>query len=422
MGLSGVQRIAKFIKYLPQYGWKPTVLTVQPRGYYAFDPSLLAEAEQGGAEIVRTNPLDATRLFRKQKVVKMPSEGMRKFMQLIGDTFLIPDTKIGWKRRAVKVGSGLLRSKHFDLIFATAPPQTDFLVGHALKKRFRVPLVLEYRDAWLEYPFKFYPTPLHRWAHYRLEKRVVKDSDRVIVTHRRIKEDLLRRYRFLGYHDVPIISQGYDPEDFGGHSTAKKRGTQRMRITHAGTFYGGRAPTTLIKTLHALFQQSPSLRGRIELCFVGNVRDEDRALVKKLGLQNEVVFTGYVEHRECTRLLQDSDVLWFVNDNDRSSPGKLYEYFGARKPILASVVDGYTKQLIEESQAAWIVPLRDAEAHRRVLAEMLSAFEKKKLKQVPQHFADRFNRAFLTGELVKQFESLMDIDRNAFRRMEVSGR
>ena len=398
------------------------MLTVQPRGYYAFDPTLLSEVEQAGASIVRTNALDPSRLFRGQKVVRMPSEGIRKLVQLLGDTFLIPDTKIGWKGKAVRTGSRLLRTKPFDLIFATAPPQTDLLIGHTLKKRFNVPLVLEYRDAWLEYPFKFYPTPLHRWTHYRLERRVVKDSDRVIVTHRRIKEDLLRRYRFLTYHDVPIISQGYDPEDFQGHSTGKRRAGQRMRITHSGTFYGGRSPTIMLKALHDIFHQTPSLRGRIEFCCIGNVRDEDRNLVRKLGLQNDVVFTGYLEHRECTKLLEESDVLWFVNDNDRSSPGKLYEYFGARKPIFASVVDGYTRQLIEESQSAWIVPLRDLEAHRRTLVEIFKAFEQKKLKEIPVHFADRFNRVFLTGELVKQFESLMDIDRNAFRRMEASER
>ena len=32
MGLSGVQRTAKFVKYLPKYGWKPTVLTVGKTG------------------------------------------------------------------------------------------------------------------------------------------------------------------------------------------------------------------------------------------------------------------------------------------------------------------------------------------------------------------------------------------------------
>ncbi|MEK6756962.1 MAG: glycosyl transferase family 1, partial [Bacteroidota bacterium] len=174
MGLSGVQRTAKFVKYLPKYGWKPTVLTVSPTGYYALDPSLLAEVEQAGTEIVRASSLDPNRLFKRQKIVKMPSEGMRKLFQFVGDTFFIPDTKIGWKLTAIRAACGLLQREQFDLIYATAPPQTDFLIGEALKKKFKLPLVLDYRDAWLDYPFKYYPSPLHRYLHYRMEKRVVK--------------------------------------------------------------------------------------------------------------------------------------------------------------------------------------------------------------------------------------------------------
>ena len=54
MGLSGVQRITKFVKYLPDFGWKPTVLTVEPGGYFAFDPELEKEVQSSDIRIVRT--------------------------------------------------------------------------------------------------------------------------------------------------------------------------------------------------------------------------------------------------------------------------------------------------------------------------------------------------------------------------------
>ncbi|MBT4602621.1 MAG: glycosyl transferase family 1, partial [Bacteroidetes Order II. Incertae sedis bacterium] len=59
MGLSGVQRIAKMAKYLPEAGYRVTVLTVEPGSYFAFDDSLLAELESvEGIHIVRTRSLD----------------------------------------------------------------------------------------------------------------------------------------------------------------------------------------------------------------------------------------------------------------------------------------------------------------------------------------------------------------------------
>ncbi len=418
LGLSGVQRTAKFAKYLPKYGWKPTVLTVAQTGYYALDPSLLQEVEQAGTEVVRASSIDPNRLFRNQKIVRMPSERVRKVLQYAGDTFFFPDTKIGWKSKALRAAIGLMQREKFDLIFATAPPQTDFLIGEALKKKFKVPLVLDYRDAWLEYPFKYYPTPVHRYIHYRMEKQVVKAADKIIVTIRRVKESLLKHYLGLDYHDVVIIPQGYDPDDFNVDPPLKAPPRRKMRMTHAGTFYAGRNPSVLLHALHNIFKEVPQLRGRIELNFIGNIRDEDRLTVNKLGLQNDVVFLGYLEHKECTRRLIDSDVLWLVLDNEFQSPGKLYEYIGARKTVLGSLANGSLKQLILETQAGLCVPLNDIEAHERALKDLFALFERNQLKQIDAEFAEKYDRLVLTGELARQFESLMDIDKNALMKRE----
>jgi len=413
MGLSGVQRTAKFVKYLPKYGWKPTVLTVTPTGYFAADQTLLEEVESAGTEIVRASSLDPNRLFKKQGIIKMPSERVRKVLQFAGDSVFFPDTKIGWRSTAVKAASELLSREHFDVIFATAPPQTDFLIGEALKKKFALPLVLDYRDAWLDYPFKYYPTPAHRYQHYRLEKRVLKAADRIITTVRRVKESILSHYLGLDYHDVVIIPQGYDPADFEFVNVPKASPRRKMRITHAGTFYADRNPSVLLHALHNVFQDTPQMRGRVEVGFVGNTREEDQFLVSKLGLQHDVTFHGYLPHQECTKRLIDSDILWLVLDNDYQSPGKLYEYFGARKPILGSVIEGYTKQLVLECGAGVCVPLKDAKAHEDALRKLFAQYEKNQLKQIPEEFASRYNRLVLTGELARQFESLMDLDKNA---------
>ncbi len=414
MGLSGVQRTMKFAKFLLKYGWKPTVLTVEPTGYYAFDETLLKEVEEAGVKIVRTPSYDINRLFKKRGIIKMPSERLRKILQFFGDLLFIPDTKIGWKSTAVTTASELLKQERFDLIFATAPPQTDFLVGAALKRKFDIPLVVDYRDAWLDYPFKYFPTPLHRFWHRHLEKGVLKAADRVIVTHRRVKESILRHYPFVGYNEVSIISQGFDPEDFPVTISEKRTRPIRMKIAHAGTFYARRNPGVFLQALANLIQANPKLRGRIEVNFIGNVREEDRHLMKRLDLQNVVNFLGYLPHKECVRNLVESDLLWFVIDNDYQTPGKLYEYFGAHKAMIASLVEGYTKQLINESGAVMCVPLKDVAAHERALFEQFKRFEQKKLERVPDAFASKFNRLVLTGELAKQFESLMDYDRAGF--------
>jgi glycosyltransferase involved in cell wall biosynthesis len=419
MGLSGVQRTTKFAKYLTRYGWKPTVLTVTPTGYYAFDETLLAEVEHAGVEILRTDSLDANRMFAANKPVKMPSERLRRLLQFGGDLFLIPDSKIGWKSRAVRAAMELLRRESFDVLFATAPPQTDLLIGQELKAKTGIPLVVDYRDAWLDYPFKYFPTPIHRQWHKILERRVLKAADRVIVTHRRVKESLLRRYPSLTYHDVTILSQGYDSEDFAGPNVRRHTPPGRMRITHSGTFYADRNPSVIVEALAKIIKEQPHLRGRIELNLVGTIRDEDRQLIQRLNMQDTVTFQGYLQHGESVRHLLASDVLWFVIDNDYQTPGKLYEYFGARKPILASVVDGYTQQLIRDCGGAVCVPLKDRAAHESAILDLFSRFEMKRMPKIHEGFPERFDRFVLTAELARQFESLIDYDRRPSIHNEV---
>jgi glycosyltransferase involved in cell wall biosynthesis len=378
----------------------------------------LKEAEEAGVKIVRTLSYDMNRILKKRGVIKMPPEWMRKVLQFIGDLFFIPDTKIGWKSTAIKAASDLIDSEHFDVLFATAPPQTDFLIGAALKRKYEIPLVVDYRDAWIEYPFKYFPTPLHRIWHAHLEKQVLKVADRVIVTHRRVKESILRRNKTLDYNEVIILSQGFDAEDFPTSNTEKQSNPVKMKIAHAGTFYAERNPVVMLHALANVLQTNPKIRGRIEVHFAGNVREEDRQLVKKLNLQNAVFFLGYLPHKECIQCLVESDVLWFVIDNDYQTPGKLYEYFGSRKPIIASLIDGYTKQVIEECGAAICVPLKDEKAHELAILDQFKRFEQKKLERIQESFSAKFNRLTLTAELAKQFELLMDYDRAGFVRMK----
>jgi glycosyltransferase involved in cell wall biosynthesis len=405
MGLSGVQRTLKFVKYLPQFGWQPTVLTVTPTGYFAQDFTLLEEINPLHIDVMRVGSLDPNRLFRKKGVVKMPSEGWRKILTYLSDWFFIPDNKIGWKRKVLKYAESLFRERKFDIIFATAPPFTDFLIGAELSKKYHVPLVIDYRDAWHEYPLKYYPTPLHKWRNYVLEKRVLHAASRIITTNRRVKEMILQRFKNLRYNDVSIIPQGYDPKDFCPPRPGVA--TPKFRITHAGVFYGDRTPKYFLQALQRIVSD-PAIKGNIEACFVGNLHDEHLELIKEMRLEEYVNTTGYLDHQHCVEYLQASDVLWLMLNNDSQSPGKLYEYFGARKPVLACVNDGFLKQTVEETGAGIVVEPDDVEGIANALAGYYRQFKSKSLPRPDEEVVKRYDRVELTDELSKMFGFLAE--------------
>ena len=62
-GGGGVQRIAKFCKYLPEFGWEPVVLTVAGGNYAVTDESLLDEVA-GVEKVYRAPTLEPHAVFR----------------------------------------------------------------------------------------------------------------------------------------------------------------------------------------------------------------------------------------------------------------------------------------------------------------------------------------------------------------------
>lgn len=407
MGLSGVQRTLKFVKYLPQFGWQPTVLTVTPTGYFAQDYTLLDEIHGEHVAIERVGSLDPNRLFRKQGVVKMPSEGWRKALTFASDTLFVPDNKIGWRKKAVDAATKLFEKRPFDLIFATAPPFTDFLIGRDLSIKFKKPLIVDYRDPWIEYPYKYYPTPLHRWRNQQLEKSVVHTASRIITTNRRVKEFILQRYHFLDYHDVTILPQGFDPADFETSALPKRLGG-RTRFTHAGVFYADRTPLPFLRAMRKVFDEHPSLKQKIEVCFIGNFQDQYKKMIHSLGLEENVILTGYLNHGDCIREVMGSDILWIMLNNDVQSPGKLYEYFGARKPILACVPEGFIRQTLKEVGGNLIIDPMDVDGIANAIIDLHSQHLRNALPAPNEEVVEKYNRISLTNDLSRIFGFLVD--------------
>ncbi|MFA6542030.1 MAG: glycosyltransferase family 4 protein [Bacteroidota bacterium] len=411
LGLSGVQRTLKFVKYLEQFGWQPTVLTIGNVAYFAKDESLLKELDGLNIEIIRTDSLDPNTVLRKRNkdnVVRLPKERTQKLYRMLTDLFFIPDNKIGWKRHALKAAGTLLEKKKFDVIFATSPPQTAFIIGRKLKEKYKIPLVIDYRDAWVDYPFKWYPTPLHKYLNIRKERKVLRAADSILTASRRVKEFILRRYKFLSYNDVQLLPQGFDPADM----VVEERGllpiTEKMRITYSGTFYEDRTPLYFFEALSLVFKNHPKMRGRIEACFVGAFRTEHINLVNKLQLQDSVNILGYLEHKETVKYLLASDVLWVMMQDDLSSPGKIFEYIGTGKKILGCVPEGNIRHLIQEANGISAEP-KNVRQIADAIAALYHQYEQKELRGARSEIIDKYNRVHLTGELAKVFTAHLEV-------------
>ena len=413
LGLSGVQRTFKFVKYLSQFNWEPTVLTIAPGGYFAKDYGMLKEIEDQDIKIVRVeSKMEPSQIFNKKDVMEMPRESIRKLLNKASQTIFIPDNKIGWKKRATALGLELMQKEHFDVLYSTAPPYTDFLVGAEIKKEINIPYVIDYRDSWLDNPYNFYPTPIHKSIAAKMEKMVLHASDHIITINRRIKELLLIRHKFLKYNDISILSQGFDPNDFVVPEYVTLPKVNKFRITYSGTFIDKRTPKYFLRAVHNLLHKYPEMRGKFEACFVGHFRKENEKIVNKLGLRDVVNIVGYVEHKECIKYLLTSDVLWIIigkgKGEDMMSTGKLFEYIGARKPILGCVPDGVAKNTLIESKASLVTDPYNVDEIEKALLRFYNLWKADALPTISDDFVEKYNRINITNSLSKIFELLVD--------------
>lgn len=413
MALSGVQRTAKFVKYLPQHGWRPTVLTVDPGGYFAFDETLEQDLEGVDFEVHRVKSLDPTRLFGRKKTVSFPSERRRRFVSAISQSLFIPDNKSGWRRAAIRKGKEILQGGDFHAILSTAPPYTSHLVGLRLAALSDLPLIADFRDDWVGNPRHFYLTPWHRQQHEKLESLLIEESAAVTVVNRRIHDQLIvRNLGPSGYHKVSVIPHGYDPEDFARPAPPGKDG--RFRVTYTGVFYDAQTPEPFLRALALLVNRRSGLRDQIAAEFVGHLSDRALALVKTLNLEDVVQYRGYVTHQESVERLRHADVAWMTvgnrPGNESVSTGKMCEYIGARKPILGLVPEGAAQEVLERYEAVEIVDPDDPEAISAALESLYERWRTKSLPTPDEEFASTFDQSRLAGRLAKVLHSTLPAD------------
>src|SRR4030095_3456716 len=408
MGMGGVQRTAKFTKYLPLYGWEPYVLTITPRLYFASDKCLLHEVENAGVKIFRTGSGEAN--GSGQKVVKFKNDSGRKFLSNLSQAFLIPDSKIFWKSKALELAEKILSENKIDLIYATAPPYTDFLAACSLKEKHNIPVVLDYRDSWIDCPNNFYATPVHKNMHRKMETKVLETADKIITINSRIKELILERYPFKKEEDISVIPQGFDPEDFETSSDHNKN--EKMKITYSGSFLNYYTPKYFLDGLKSVFNKRPELRTKIEACFIGTFPEEYKQYIKQLGIEDAVDMKGYVEHSECIKYLLGSDVLWMmISKTERSdlhSTGKLYEYFGTGKPILACVPEGVARKSLEGHGAVKLTEPGDTEAIAAAISEYFDLYQKGMMPKPNEELIEKYDRKKLSGTLAEQFDMVLN--------------
>lgn len=410
MGGSGVQRTAKFVKYLRHFGFEPVVFTRSVRGMKLKDESLLSDIPDD-VSVIRTPARDFTEL-----------EGLMSYPgKFVGRKLLIPDSEVLWQLSGRSAAVKAVREHGVHLVYTTSYPYSDHLMGLHLKRSFPgLPWVADFRDEWTNNPYLL-DNPHNRLrmsVEKKLERKVLYNADRLITNTPVMLRNFLEKNG--GLEDrFSVIPNGYDEEDFTD-LPREEPSNERFTLTYTGLLYGRRKPDVVFEAVKRLIAENRIDAKKIEIRLIGNYKFEQLSnTINTFGLGEIVKVFSYMQHGECLRRLTGSDALLLLEATGPGAEafytGKIFEYMNTGRPILAVIPSkGAAAGLIRATRSGRISDYSDVNA---VMENLLLLYEEWNNRSAP--FSPdwgeirKFERKTLTGELAGVFREALKNAGNA---------
>jgi glycosyltransferase involved in cell wall biosynthesis len=355
-GGGGVQRAVKFSKYLPSCGWRPTILTAANPSVPVQDHDLAEELDPS-TKIVRARTWEPG-YGVKTHLTETGRRGQwaRRLLRHMAMQLLQPDPQVLWNVPAYHEAVSTLRQESHDAILVTGPPFSSFLLARKLKKRFGIPLILDFRDEWMlvgKYLENHQLGGLAHWRQCRMMRRTLKAADAVITTTKASAAELACYCRKAkSAATVSCIYNGFDHDDLSLLCEPPVAST-KLRIVYTGTLWKLTDISPLVFALESLAKKSTVLASSVELIVAGrSTPPQDTVLARLMGTGVSVVRHDYLPHGQSLQLAATADQLLLLLADEpgaeRVVPAKVFEYMALGKPILAISPDGETCDLMRE--------------------------------------------------------------------------
>jgi hypothetical protein len=331
--LVGAQRARLWSRYLPEFGWKPIVVTGDPRLYEERpDPDL---------EFLVAPDL---------RVIHAATMPVRPF-RLVGDI----GVRSFWG--CYRALARLARGREIDFVLVTIPSNFLAPVGRLISRRYGLPFGIDYQDPWI-HRWPGIDTPFTRaWASYRLanllEPWAVKGASLITGMAPGYAAGMLERNPEVEKRAVvAFMPMGSAPEDFelvrALHRAPFLFDSQdgRFHMIYAGALLpaGIAVLDAFLEGMARLRAATPDVAKRLQVHFVGTGTSPDdphghRVLprARKAGVEEMVREhphrIGYVD---TLNHLEQSDAVLVLGSTERHyTPSKVFQAMLSRRPVFA---------------------------------------------------------------------------------------
>ncbi|MDM7926614.1 MAG: glycosyltransferase family 4 protein [bacterium] len=388
-GGPAVQRVLKFVKYLPENGYQPVVLTAK-HPLPVRDASLLADLPSG---------------VRVRRVMDwaawMPSPwrraaGRRRF----------PDRHISWRKAAVRRAVRIVREEGIDLLFASSPPHSVQIIASEIADRTGIPWVADLRDEWAMDPNV---APSVRDRMKQAEKEALSRCRAVVsVTPQALKNIRAAAPASAVLHFLP---NGYDPEDFPESGPEPKPAASRLTIAYCGRFTRKSDPSVFLSALEEILRTRPEWADRIALRVIGGTGNR-RAVRDLPNVRRVSEFSTYQPHRAVLSVMRRADALLLLATGTAASEvltQKVFEYMATGNPILAVAHGpGELTRMMSAYRNARVAFQGDPASVKAAVLKLLDDWRRGRLNRpCASRFVKRFDRREQAADLSRLFDRVL---------------
>jgi len=375
MGMGGVQRPAKFAKYLSRLGHEVTVIAAQPSPGEITDDSLLTDLPED-VRVTRVRVRHPRNLLRwlpgRGKVSVAENRGVGRLRRQLAAWSRVPDDKIGFIPGAIAAAKEAFAAKPPDVVMTSSPPPSIHIIGRRLQKMWRTCWVADFRDPWFMAVDERLPTPVHRAIRSKVLGTTLSHADGVVTVSPGIVDDF-RRWGF-DRPDIEVITNGYDEDDFKSQDESDSiLPPERFRFHMYGTISPQAPPDPFFRALSVWLKKNPEQADKIEVSHRGaiiGIHLDD--LFQKYDLPKRFASLGYAPHWFAVKELMNVNAL-VISVADRPGlksniPGRVYECLRSGRPILAFVPpDGAAADILRQFDGVWVMDPKERESGIRAI-------------------------------------------------------
>lgn len=398
-GSSGVHRTLAFARYLQDFNWSTTILTVTPGAY--------TQSRTENEDLVPTS-ID---------VVRAPAVDSVRHLSIGGRYFrwtALPDRWQSWIPSGILKGLMIVRRQRPAAILSTFPIASAHAIGLALSRITGIPWIADFRDPMdqITYP----SDPLVRRCYRWIEQQAFYHATRILVTTPGTASYYRARYGETLGDKIRVIPNGFDPEAFpegfvGPVAQPPPAGDRVLTLLHSGILYPfERDPEPFLRAVAKLRRSGDERYSRIRVVFRGSAHETHFAqLISELELTDSVSFPSALPYQQAIQEMLTADALLvFQADNCNSQiPAKAYEYLYSGRPIIG-ITDpkGDTGQLLHRMGLASIAKLEDENAIERVLRDSIDCLRLGTFPAPDRSAIMTLSRKARTAELADVLEEL----------------